>query len=199
MKSGAWAASADGLQTRICATSRSWAALVLRGQGRREEEPAGSQRRGDQGDAQAWALRGDQRKVQDFTQLQFELCVSSFLVPRIWACLEMGPLRMRLFEMWSHWSRLSLNPIRQASSYGEENAVLRCSYIRGRWHVMTGVRVSLRQLQGRNTEDWQPPWQVKKTQGDICQESPNAVKLPFSAFKALRLFFCFVEPRKGTS
>lgn len=183
----------------MCVTSRSWAALVLRGQGKREEEPTESQRRGDRGDAQAWALRGYQRKVQDFSQLQFELCVSSFLVPRLWASLEMGTLKMLLFEIWSHWSRLSLNPIRQASSYGEENAMLRCSYIRGRRHGMTGVRVSLRQLQGRNTEDWRPPWQVKKTQGDICQESPNAVKLPFSAFKSLRLFFCFVVPRKLTS
>lgn len=118
-------------------------------------------------------------------------------------CLEYEPAWKR-----GHWrcdclrcghTGEGLNPVRQASSYEEENAMLRCSYTRGRWHVMTGGRVSLRHLQGRNTENWRPPWQFKKMQRNIYQESLNAVKVPFSALKPLGLFFCFDVSGKLTS
>lgn len=62
--------------------------------------------------------------------------------------------------------------------------MLRFRYIGGRQCVMTEVRTSMRQLQGRYTDDWWPPSQAEKRRGNIDLEPLKAVRVPFSGFKS---------------
>lgn len=53
--------------------------------------------------------------------------------------------------------------------------------------MVTEVRTSLKQLQGRNTDNWWLPSQAGESQGNIDLEPRKAVRVPFSGFKSPRL------------